>query len=92
MKLQKSFTGKILTAMYYIASGIVILILMILIMNRVGIIAGLAVSFALGIVCGIIGGELEFIQHNNMLLKKYTRKEKPEERNKIIPFPGRKKM
>ena len=89
--MQKSFTGKILTALYYIVSGIMILIMMVTIMIRVGIIAGLAASFALGIVCGIIGGELEFIQHNNILLKKYAKKEKPEEQNKIIAFPGRKK-
>jgi len=90
MKLQKSPAGKVLIILYYAVFGVGIFILMMVLISKIGILAGLAIGLALSVVCGIIGGELEFIEHNNMRRKKYGGKKKPEEPDKIIAFPGKK--
>ena len=88
MKLKKSMTGMILIVLYYAVFGAGGFILMMFIMIKVNILVGLAAGFALGIILGITGGELEFIEHRKMLRKRYTRKEKPKEENRVLIFPG----
>ena len=47
-------------------------------------------ALALGITIGIIGGELEYTEHRNVLRKRYGREKVTEESNRVIVFPKRK--
>ena len=88
MKLKKSGAGLFLIILFYAVFGIVIFILMMFVMIAVNIWVGLAAGLAMGVILGITGGELEFREHRKMLRKNFTTKKKPEEENKVIPFPG----
>jgi hypothetical protein len=64
MKLLKSPKGKFLIILYYALSFIVVIFLAIFIFFKTGsILAGLGISFVLGLGIGILGGELEFREH-----------------------------
>jgi len=88
VKLRKTKTGKVLIILYYAVFGTGIFLLMMFIISKAGILVGLAASLVLGIVCGVIGGELEFIHHRNILRRKYGLKKRTEVVNKVLTFPG----
>ena len=87
MKLRKSPAGKILIILFYVISWTAAFILMVLIMNKAGILIGLGVVFVMGVGIGIGGGELEFREHRNTLRKNRARKMEKDKPNKIVTFP-----
>ena len=89
MKLKKSIAGLILIILYYVVFGAGIFFLMMLIMLKVGILAGLAAALVLGVILGIAGGELEFREHRKILRKNYDTKKRAEssDETRIIAFP-----
>jgi len=85
MKLQKSLAGRLLIILYYALLLTADVFLMFFIMNITGsILAGIGISIALGIGIGVLGGELEFREHQKMRHKEYKRTEEPDN---VIDFP-----
>jgi len=85
MKLKKSPAGKVLIILYYLLFLTADVFLMFFIMNITSsILAGLGVSLALGIGIGVLGGELEFREHQRMQHKEYKRTEEPDN---VVDFP-----
>jgi len=87
MKLLKSTTGKILVALYYSVFFVLSLIFIMFIMIKASILLGLGIGLLLGIAGGIIGAELEYYEHRNMIYKRYFAKEKSDVEHRIIAFP-----
>jgi len=86
VKLKKSLAGRVLIILYYALLLTADVFLMFLIMNITGsILAGLGISIALGIGIGVLGGELEFREHQRMRYKECKRTEEPDN---VIDFPG----
>ena len=70
--------------LYYTLSGVVILFLVAFIMIKIGVLAGLGTSLALGFICGVMGGKLEYTEH---CAQKSKRRKVQEESSRIIHFP-----
>ena len=91
MRLRKTKAGRAKIFLFYMLSGLVVFILIILIMARVGFLAGLASGFALGIGVGVLGGMLEYAEHRRTPPGKILFKKRNKEQPKIIQFPAREK-
>jgi len=88
MKLLKTGRGKFLTALYYVFFLGADVLLMIFVMCKTGsVLAALGICFALGVGIGVLGGELEFLQHVKERRKKFGGKRKKEQPEKIVSFP-----
>jgi hypothetical protein len=73
MKLLRSKWGRLLILGYYVSTGLAGILLMLLIMCKFGGTAGIVFALAVGIVIGIIGGEIEFRDHTREEYRLRTR-------------------
>ena len=87
MKLEKSVKGRLLIVLYYTISLTAIFMLMLIVMSKTGILAGLGASLVLGVVIGIAGGELEFRMHWRTLDKRRKLEKETRTAKKIVTFP-----
>lgn len=63
MKLLRSKQGRVLIPLYYGAAGLGCLLVLLVVMVKFGVLAGLGIGLLLGIVIGITGGEIEYRIH-----------------------------
>jgi hypothetical protein len=87
MKLLKSTAGRALIILYYVLFLGTAVFIMIFIMIKTGsLLLGLGIGFVLSIGIGVLGGELEFLEHRKVKYGKRFKERTAGETDKLLTF------